>query len=142
LTTDEPAIPKPVFPLRFRWLIWLAVVIGWTIALLTTPPVDVAHAVLAEEMIFPVSKLLHVIVYALLAVLSGWLQVPFRFRWLLLLFMSLHAVGTEFFQQFIPKRGPSVWDVGSDHIGIILGLAVSWKWWWNSRGLSGKRHGD
>jgi hypothetical protein len=142
LTTDEPAIPKPVLPLRIRWLIWFAVVVSWTIALLTTAPVDVAHAVLAREMIFPASKLLHVVVYAMLAVLSGWLRVSFRFRWLLLVFMSLHAMGTEFCQQFIPERGPSLWDVGIDHIGIFLGLAISWKWWWNSRELPGKHNGD
>jgi VanZ family protein len=134
LSTDEPAIPKPVFPRSVRWLIWAVFLVAWTIALLTTPPVHVAKAMLAPPMIFPASKLLHVVAYALLAMLSAWLQAPFRVRWLLLLFMSLHAFGTEFFQQFIPERGPSLWDVGIDHIGIVLGLAVSWKWWWNSRG--------
>ncbi len=120
-------------PRYFRWLVWCVVVVAWTIALLTTPPVHVAKSLLAPPMIFPASKLLHVCAYALVAVLSGWLQVTFRFRWLLLVFMSLHAMGTEFFQQFIPERGPSLWDVGIDHIGIVIGLAVSWKWWWNSR---------
>jgi VanZ family protein len=109
------------------------VVVAWTIALLTTEPVHVAEAVLAKPMLFPASKFLHVSAYALLAVLSGWLQVSFRFRWLLLVFLSLHAVGTEYFQQFVPERFPSLRDVGIDHIGIVLGLAVSWKWWWNTK---------
>jgi VanZ family protein len=122
-----------VTSLRIRWLAWCVVLVAWTIALLTTEPVHVAEAVLAPRMLFPASKFLHVSAYALLAVLSGWLQVSFRFRWLLLVFLSLHAAGTEYLQQFVPERVPSLRDVGIDHVGIVLGLAVSWKWWWNAR---------
>jgi VanZ family protein len=116
----------------WRWLLWTLFVVVWTTALLTTEPVHVAHAVLAQRAIFPTSKLLHLTAYALMAILSGWLFVRAQWRWLLLVFMSLHAAGTEFFQQFVPERGPSLWDVGIDHVGIAIGLAISCKWWLKS----------
>src|ERR1043166_1494612 len=66
---------------RWRWLLWTAFVIVWTAALLTTEPVQVAQAMLAPRTIYPTAKLLHVSAYAFLAVLSGWLFVPARWRW-------------------------------------------------------------
>jgi len=119
----------PETPASWRWLLWAVFVVGWTAALLTTEPVHVAQAVLAPPVIFPTAKLLHVSAYALLAVLSGWLIVPGRWRWILLIFMCFHAFGTEFFQQFVPERGPSLWDVGIDHVGIAIGLTISCRWW-------------
>jgi VanZ family protein len=121
--------PIPATPTTWRWLFWAVFVIVWTAALLTTEPVHVAQAVLAPPVIFPTAKLLHVSAYALLAVLSGWLFLPVRWRWILLLFMCFHAFGTEFFQQFVPERGPSLRDVGIDHVGIAIGLTISCKWW-------------
>jgi VanZ family protein len=121
-------------PKGIRWLIWSVFVVSWTTALLTTTPVHVAHAVLPSQHLFTASKLLHVSSYALFAILSGWLFIPFRRRWLLLIIMSLHAFGTEFFQQFIPERVPSIKDVGIDHIGIAIGLVLSCKWWLKSSG--------
>jgi len=119
----------PETPARWRWLLWAVFVTGWTAALLTTEPVHVAQAVHTPPVIFPTDKLLHVSAYALLAVLSGWLIVPARWRWILLIFMCFHAFGTEFFQQFVPERGPSLWDVGIDHVGIAIGLTISCRWW-------------
>ena len=116
----------------WRWLLWAIFVVLWTTALLTTEPVHVAHAVLAPHVIFPTAKLLHISAYAVVAVLSGWLIVSPRWRWLLLVFMCCHAFGTEFFQQFVPERGPSLWDVGIDHVGIAIGLTISCKWWLKS----------
>jgi VanZ family protein len=126
-TKSETGIPK-----AWRWLMWTVFVVLWTTALLTTEPVHVAHAVLAPRVVLPTAKLLHVSAYAFVAVLSGWLIVPPRWRWLLLVFMCVHAFGTEFFQQFVPERGPSLWDVGIDHVGIAIGLTISCKWWLKS----------
>lgn len=75
------------------------------------------------------SKSLHVISYALLAILSGWLRVPWRSRWLLLVFISAHGFGTELLQNFVVSRHASLRDVALDHLGAVLGLGVSWKWW-------------
>ena len=82
--------------------------------------------------IFLLSKLFHVSDYALMAVLTAWLPAPRRLRGLLLLFLSAHAMGTEFVQQLVAttwKRTGTWHDIGLDHVGIALGLALTWKWW-------------
>jgi VanZ family protein len=120
-----------LFPRKaIRWLLWLLPLAAWTTALLTPQPVQLADAVLPDSLQFPSFKLLHVGAYAVLAVLAGWLRAPPRVRWLLLVFLSAHAMGTEYFQRFVPLRTPSWGDVGWDHLGLLLGLALSWKWWW------------
>jgi len=112
-----------------RWLIWSVFVVLWTIALLTPKPVEIGQEVLPEEAQFPVGKTLHVGAYAFLVLLSAWLPVSAPGRWLLLLFLSAHACGTEFFQQYVPGRSGSWEDVGFNHVGLCLGIVLSWKWW-------------
>jgi VanZ family protein len=129
LDTERRAASASWFPSRLRWTAWGVYVAAWTAALLTSYPVEVAHEVLPEEHIYSTSKTLHVSAYAVLTVLSGWLCVAPRRRWLLLLFLSAHAMGTEYLQGFVPMRGPSWADVGFDHVGIVWGLILSWKWW-------------
>jgi VanZ family protein len=112
-----------------RWSVWSVFTVLWTLALLTPEPVHVANAVLTSPARFPTAKLLHVASYAVLVGLTAWLLIPRRGRWLLLGFLSLHALGTEFLQQFVPERGPSWRDVGINHVGLALGLIASWSWW-------------
>jgi VanZ family protein len=81
------------------------------------------------EYSFSISKTLHVSAYALFAVLSAALPVSARRRWLLIVVMSAHAFLTEFGQVFVEDRHPSLRDVGIDHLGMLLGMALSWKWW-------------
>jgi VanZ family protein len=113
-------------------LLWGLLLLGWTAALLTTYPVHVAHAALPPPAQFPTAKVLHVSAYAVLAALSAWPRPLGRLRWLLLAFLSLHAAGTEYLQQYVPLRGPSAADVLIDHAGILLGVVVTWKWWWRA----------
>jgi VanZ family protein len=111
-----------------RWVLWGGVLLIWTLALLTTRSVHVTQEVVPPSAYFPTVKLAHVGAYAVLAVLSAWLPVGRRVRWLLFLFLSLHAVATEFLQQFVPERSPSWRDIGLDHLGLLLGMAVAWYW--------------
>jgi VanZ family protein len=133
-TCDEnpmSLLPRQVFALgtRTRWAIWGIYVAAWTTALLTPHPVRVAEAVLPEHAIFPTSKALHIGAYAGMAILSAWLRVPGKARWGLLLFLSFHTMATEYLQGFVPTRVPSWGDVLIDHVGLALGLLVSWRWW-------------
>ncbi len=114
---------------KLRGLIWFVYTVAWTTALLTPQPVELADAVLSKDYAFYASKTLHVSAYAGLAILTGWLRAPLPWRGLLLGFLSAHALGTEFFQRFVPNRYPSWVDVGWDHIGIVWGLIMSWGWW-------------
>lgn len=120
--------PSPVGP-RLRWLIWGVFLVVWTAALLRPEPVEVGREVMADEARFSLGKTLHVTAYAGLAVLSAWQQVSAWVRWGLLAFLSAHAMSTEYFQRFVPPRSGTLLDVGLDHLGLALGVLLSWKWW-------------
>jgi VanZ family protein len=111
-----------------RWAVWAAFGVAWSAALLTTFPVSARDAVLPTAVGFSAGKLLHVGGYAAFAALTALLPVSRPWRWLLLAFVSLHAFGSEFLQQFV-DRTPSLLDVGLDHAGIALGVAVTWPRW-------------
>lgn len=117
-----------------RWLIWTAVVIAWTLALLF--PVPQPEQMPAGEFIyskkFIIGKTMHVGVYAALAALSAWAPMPARYRWVMMFVLMGHAWGTEMLQEALEPwchRGGSLGDVGLDIIGIVGGTAASWRWW-------------
>jgi VanZ family protein len=114
--------------LLVRGLGWCVCVVVLTAALLTTYPVELGKAVAPEGLYFPAAKTLHVCAYAFLTVFISWLPLR-RWRWLLLAFLSLHAAGTEFGQLFIPGRKGKFVDILIDHIGLFLGLVLTWKRW-------------
>src|SRR5262245_61386413 len=118
-------------PRRAWWVVWAVYAVAWTTALLTTYPLRVRDAVVPADFAFPTGKVLHVLAYAAFAVLSAWVPAPRPGRWALLGFLSLHAFATEFFQQFV-GRTASLADVGLDHAGIALGVALTWKRWRDS----------
>ncbi len=124
-TWDQERVRK----LIVRGLGWCVCLGLWTAALLTTFPMHAGEAVTPKALHFPAAKFLHVSAYAFLTLYLSWLPLPRRGRWLLLAFLSLHAAGTEFFQQFVPERHPAVTDVLIDHVGIALGFALNWKRW-------------
>jgi hypothetical protein len=113
------------------WAAWCLFLGAWTAALLTPQPVQLADATLPEATVFPAAKLLHVSAYAFLALSGTWLGLRAPFSWPLLVLLSIHALGTEYLQQFVDLRTGSWRDVGLDHLGIALGLGltVGWRWW-------------
>lgn len=128
-TMAEPSeiIARPGHSIR--WLVWIAFATAWTAALLSPQPVELAKRILPEDSLFSSFKTAHITCYAMMAVLGGWLGVPPAGRWLLLFFLSSHAFGTEFLQQFVPGRTASFFDVFIDHVGLLIGLVLSRKWW-------------
>jgi len=112
-----------------RSLGWCLCVALWTVALLSIFPVRVGQAVTPSALHFPAAKCLHISVYAFLIVYLKWLPLGRCWRWLLLAFLSLHAAGTEFGQQFVAGRHPSFHDVLLDPFGLMLGMALTWKRW-------------
>jgi VanZ family protein len=114
-----------------RWLLWLAFVALWTTALLVPIPQHPLTLAGADPNLrFPIAKTIHVLAYATFAILTGWLGVPARLRWLLLFVVMAHAPATELLQRLLPTgRTGTLADVGFDHLGVALGLLVSWKRW-------------
>ncbi len=114
--------------LTVRGLGWCLCVAVWTAALLTVFPVRVGQAVMPAAIHFSAAKCLHISAYAFLTVYLKWLPLR-RGRWLLLALLSLHAFGTEFFQQFVPDRHGLLTDVFIDHFGIALGMIMTRTCW-------------
>src|SRR5207302_3197839 len=87
--------------LAWRWAIWIAFLLLWSIALLVPDPIGFLrrHAPVlshfSHDAAFYAAKTLHVTAYALAAILTAWLHLRGRWRWLLLLFWFLHAGATE-----------------------------------------------
>jgi VanZ family protein len=136
-------IINPVVPYRqgALWLVWLLSIFIWTTALLTTYPVRVKEAVFTPQAGYPASKLLHVGAYAVLAAAAAWLLPGSKYRLLPVLFLSLHAFGTEYLQTFTESRTGSLTDVGINHIGIALGFVLTcWKWLPIERTNHGSKH--
>jgi hypothetical protein len=126
----------------WRWVVWFAFLLAWSAALLVPTSLILnmlggggeeakpVHIRIIDHKYF--GKSLHVAAYAFAAMLTGWLGLPRRGRWLLLLFWSLHAFGSEAGQYLLRDytyRFGSLRDVGLDHIGLLIGVALTWRWW-------------
>jgi hypothetical protein len=118
---------------RSRLLVWLIYVACWTTALVVPIPGQGEWHVSGFEidLKFLFAKTVHVSGYALLAGLAGWLRVPLRYRWLIMYVLMVHATLTEVIQDNMRSLGRtgSLYDVALDHVGIALGLILSWNWW-------------
>jgi VanZ family protein len=108
--------------------------VAWTVAL--EVPIPEPSALPGSEIIVTNKKLIaksgHVVIYAVMTVLSAWVPLATRYRWLMMLFLMGHATATELLQAALEEychRGGSLADVGYDHLGILLGAVISWKWW-------------
>lgn len=112
-----------------RWLVWFGFVIVWTTGLLV--PLDDGSTLEETQRTLRcyAGKALHVVGYAGLTVLSGWLRVSFPRRLLLLLFTAVHAPLTEVLQPIVSNRTGLLTDVALDYLGIGLGLLLTWRWW-------------
>jgi VanZ family protein len=127
--------PIKVPTARWRWVVWVAFLCVWSVALLVPDPIGFLLAYkpkgikVTHEMTFLMAKTLHVTAYAIAAILTGWLRAPGSWRWVLLAFWFVHAGATEIGQLFVPGRTGSLRDVGLDHFGLIIGVAISWRWW-------------
>jgi len=123
------------FASPLRWAVWLAFLVVWSVALLVPDPIGflLQHKPesleLTHQTTFLMAKTLHVSAYAFAAILTGWLRAPGKWRWVLLAFWFVHAGATEVGQLFVPGRTGSIRDVALDHIGLLIGVAISWRWW-------------
>jgi VanZ family protein len=115
---------------RWRWLIWVVYVASWTMALLMpVPQTNWAVEGVEIDLRYLFAKSVHVSAYAVLAGLSGWLRLPYRYRWLLLFFVMAHGTVTELLQLLTSHRSGALEDVGFDHLGVAIGLLLTWRWW-------------
>ena len=117
---------------KLGWCVWSVYAILWTAALVspyTGPEHFGAGAVLFNlSLKFLIAKSLHLSAYAVWTILTGWLRPLLPWRFFLLFLLMSHAVGTEIIQQYVGRNG-ILEDAALDQLGILIGLAVSWRWW-------------
>ena len=114
-----------------RWLVWTLFCIALTAALVAPVPspeeLPLGELLVSRRVL--VAKSVHVVAYAMFAMLSGWLPVALRWRLFLMFFLMLHAVSTEFIQLHLSYRSGTLSDVLWDCLGIAVGFGLSWRWW-------------
>lgn len=129
---------------RAGWCIWWAFTVLWSAALVVPTPTPAFFGPTDETrqfVKFLVSKTTHVLAYVAWTVFTGWLRPSFGSRLLLLFFLLAHAVATEWIQAQLTYRDGTLRDAALDHIGILLGLVVGWRWWTASLGAPGGENG-
>lgn len=95
----------------------------WTWELLAENPVpDSIKSLIPIEWRFFLAKTLHVVAYAFLTFLARLLPVPRMIFWIVIAFLILHGIATEFGQTFVSGRHGSIRDVLLDWAGVALGL--------------------
>ena len=117
-----------------RWWLWAAYLLCWSVAVQTPipPSEELPFGDLIEPRKFLFAKSIHVASYAMLTILSGWLFVPTRWRWLLMFVVLGHGIATELLQWALADlchREGTLRDAGFNMLGVMVGLALSWKWW-------------
>ncbi len=118
----------------WKWGVWLAFSLYWTWLLVspTPQPEDLPLGEYIQQQRFLFNKSIHVGVYALWTLASGFLPLPVRYRWLLAAFIMGHGTLTECLQYSLREwshREGQLIDVAFDHVGVFVGLILGWKIW-------------
>jgi VanZ family protein len=112
---------------QLTWAVWLLALAGYTYLLVVPnewlPPwlrTTVGTPITTE---FTLGKLAHAMSYATLTAATFLLPVGWPAWAICVAGLSLHGMGTEFVQTFTGRHG--CWaDVGTDHVGIVVGLLL------------------
>lgn len=116
---------------RWRWGLLVLAVIVWTVFLFAPikppPPSDVVDPLWRQAL----QPLAHLISYAVLTILAGWVRVPMKHRLWLLFALCAHGILTELFQPNFGREA-DVSDAALDMLGIFLGLLLARNWWFGN----------
>ncbi|MBL8795960.1 MAG: VanZ family protein [Planctomycetia bacterium] len=127
---EAPAAPAPWPSPAARRLLWLLLLVAWTVALVVPIPFRDHGKSEWVAPLFTFSKFLHVSVYALLAAAVAWLRWPTGWRLAALAVLCGHGMLTEFLQWLLEdySHRSGKWpDVGLDVIGVALGTLLTWR---------------
>ena len=124
---------------RLLVAIWAGSFAAWTAALLIPIPSGAVRSVGGAGPSFWISKVMHVGGYAVLALMTAFLPVRPKLRWVCLAALVLHGGLTEYLQQFV-QRGSSWRDFGLDCLGCVLGTLLAGARWYHSFSESPQVH--
>ena len=119
-------------PVLYRWavtLLFVAIVVGLSVTPGVERPDDNLFSWLFANTAPPVQKLLHVVIYAVLAALWMWTlagiaSTPARLALSLALTLALGVV-LEWYQTTVPGRYGTITDILLNMLGTVLGLLAA-----------------
>jgi VanZ family protein len=113
-----------------RWLLWISILAVWTALLVmpVPPPEELPLGEYIEPQKFLIAKSIHVAGYALLTATSVLLPMSNRARWLVAVLLIVHGAATEAIQAQLPYRDGNLRDAALNGLGVVLGVAITWKW--------------
>lgn len=111
--------------------IWIILLLAWTTALVLPVPEKIPQTIedVAPGRKFLVMKTVHLLGYLFLTVFAGRLRLSRDLRLVVLAMLVAHGTLTELVQQQLAHRSGQLFDAAVDHLGVALGLTLSWKWW-------------
>lgn len=130
MSIEPESPPWPSVRAR-RWLFGVFAVV-WLAALTMPVPFKEPSLLGWQEPPITFAKLLHLCAYAFFTIFAASLRLPRARRWMLLVFIFGHAMLSELlqftFHAYTGRTGK--WsDVALDSVGILIGMALSWRWW-------------
>jgi hypothetical protein len=119
-------------PFAYRWIatvLFVAVIVGLSVTPGVDRPDDSLFSWLFANTAPPVQKVLHVVIYAVLAALWMWTlagitSMPVRIGLSFALALALGVV-LEWYQTTVPGRYGTMTDVLLNTLGVVLGLAAA-----------------
>lgn len=82
------------------------------------------HQLISPSLGWITAKILHLGIYALLALFASILPGSPSFKLTCFIILTMHAFATEFLQQWVKERTGSLSDVAIDLLGVALGLCL------------------
>jgi len=123
-------MPPEPFGSRVRWypfLSWMGLIFFLSHQSFGPPsdPLPWYHELLKQLAPLPLDKVVHFILYAILALLGTW-PLPHR-PWLLFFICVGYGAFDEWHQSFVPTRHPDIWDLTADAVGSLSAILImSW----------------
>lgn len=116
---------------RLGLWVWILLLVAWTTALVLPVPERIPRTIeeVAPGRKFLVMKSVHLLGYLFLTVFAASLRPCRSWRLLLPTLLLVHGTLTELVQQHLAHRSGQLFDAAIDNLGVVLGLALSWKWW-------------
>ncbi len=115
----------PTRPPLFSTPLWIALAIGWTLAILVA--CSIPGSGLPKVQVFQFDKVAHLVMFGGFGLL--WMQAlatPLVKRtWHVLVLGTAYGILTEFYQGWLPfDRTPDVFDMLANLVGLVLSLLL------------------
>lgn len=118
------SMPKPP---KTQWILLFAIIAAWILAIQLVPrllPFDFVRVNIFNISVHT-DYFVHVLLFILIVLVVNVLRIKIQLRVLLPL-MLVVGIAAEVIQLYIPNRTFNYWDLGSNVLGVIIGVCIVW----------------